>query len=915
MDIWYMSTSSGESSEAEEPANDGFFTPERVSRSDHGDKILENSENTTTSTNSLVHVPSPLVPRAIHVGAASIGSPVDPDPDVVAAAKMPGHPEVQQTRSFPNFPSEAQMDEGYDSDGFHDCCHEAIEEEGPQDFDEDELVAVPAGVALNVEPQQEEVDEDGAKFVDIPKADLDKMNVGSLKSELARRGVKAKGKKAELKARLIDALARSVKALPEGMVKARGNVLGGFAETAYWSQLKPRDAPISEPVNAFPGARAPTVPPDETEQIAAKFDFGELFERPNFAGTYQRNATNRNGRGKMDATGKPIQESAPLKYGCPNPAFIRKHGLTKESRPIDWFAAFMPRSREKKESHKFHIGQWCAWTNMKAQLMNAGQAGFLYPDFKPFSVEEIEMFLGLYIFNGLAPSPRVEFKFKTQQQDPVQGNDFIAGMFGSNSVRRLKHFKAFFSVQNPLIQPPSRKTNPNFKVDHFLTWIRTVGMTAWSLGETFSIDEQTIGFQGKHQDKLRITYKKEGDGFQCDALCQDGFTYSFYFRNHPAPKKYIDQGLSPLHSRVMALFDCVKFQKHRCGMDNLYMSAKFAKASFNHPHSILVAGVTRKGMRGLPSCVLQEEKSNKKDQMRVRGTVKAAILKGDPDCPDLVATSVYDTKPVHFLSMSCSSIRWIIKTRLVYCVDTQTTETLEFLRLNINDDYNGDMGHVDISDQLRNYYRFDHWMRKTKWWWSIMFWGLGIQLVNSYILYVKYKLSVGCKKKQLLSQYEFRRDIAMAWIDPATYWTHRDDSPQKKRRTSVDAHKAARKKARPPVRAVNEVIVAKQHRGQRISDSTLHPYTGALACRLYQHLPHFPVTPNTKRPPKCALHRWATGGEAYRAQVFGCDQCEVCLCLDCFKVFHSEVDIVGIKGDLNRKYSEALEAKRSRAKK
>jgi hypothetical protein len=95
----------------------------------------------------------------------------------------------------------------------------------------------------------------------------------------------------------------------------------------------------------------------------------------------------------------------------------------------------------------------------------------------------------------------------------VQGNDFIAGMFGSNSVRRLKHCKAFFAVQNLLILPPSRRTNPNFKVDHFLNWIRTVGMTAWNLGQTFSIDEQTIGFQGKHQDKLRITYKKEGDGF------------------------------------------------------------------------------------------------------------------------------------------------------------------------------------------------------------------------------------------------------------------------------------------------------------------------------------------------------------------------------------------------------------------
>jgi hypothetical protein len=99
----------------------------------------------------------------------------------------------------------------------------------------------------------------------------------------------------------------------------------------------------------------------------------------------------------------------------------------------------MPRSREKKEAHKFHIGQeWCAWTNMKAQLMNAGQAGFFYLNFTPFLVEDIEMFLGLYIFNGLAPSPRAKQKFKTQQQDPVQGNNFIVGMFGSNSVHRLK---------------------------------------------------------------------------------------------------------------------------------------------------------------------------------------------------------------------------------------------------------------------------------------------------------------------------------------------------------------------------------------------------------------------------------------------------------------------------------------------
>ena len=340
-------------SDEEKSANGEFFTPERESRSDDGERIFENSNNETSSTNSLPHVPSPLLPRAIQAGAELIGSPIGPDPDVVAATMMPGHPEVRITQVFPNFPSDAQIEKGYDSDGYQDCCRDAIVEEGPQDFDEDEVVALPPGVAMNIEPQGDEVDKDGAKFVDIPKAALDKMNVGALKAELARRGVNSKGKKVELKARLIDVLERSVKALPEGMVKARGNVLGGFAETAYWSQLKPRDVPISEPLNTFPGARAPTVPADETEKIAAKFDFGEMFVRADFDGTYRRNIIHRNGKEKTDAAGKPVRESVPLKYGGPNPAFLKKHGLNKDSRAVDWFAPFMPRRREKKEAHKF----------------------------------------------------------------------------------------------------------------------------------------------------------------------------------------------------------------------------------------------------------------------------------------------------------------------------------------------------------------------------------------------------------------------------------------------------------------------------------------------------------------------------------------------------------------------------------
>jgi hypothetical protein len=80
-------------------------------------------------------------------------------------------------------------------------------------------------------------------------------------------------------------------------------------------------------------------------------------------------------------------------------------------------------------------------------------------------------------------------------------------------------------------------------------------------------------------------------------------------------------------------------------------------------------------------------------------------LTGDPDCPDLLAVSVYDTKPVNFLTMIADEIKWVQCERRVYSYETGKNETMKFLRLNINTDYNFKMNAVDSSDQLRNHYR------------------------------------------------------------------------------------------------------------------------------------------------------------------------------------------------------------------
>ena len=69
------------------------------------------------------------------------------------------------------------------------------------------------------------------------------------------------------------------------------------------------------------------------------------------------------------------------------------------------------------------------------------------------------------------------------------------------------------------------------------------------------------------------------------------------------------------------------------------------------------------------------------------------------------------------------------------------------------------MEDVDVAYQLRNNYRFDHWLRKRKWWWYIIFWDIGVILVNAYIVYRRVNLEAGVSKSDLLLQQNFGRKL------------------------------------------------------------------------------------------------------------------------------------------------------------
>ena len=99
-----------------------------------------------------------------------------------------------------------------------------------------------------------------------------------------------------------------------------------------------------------------------------------------------------------------------------------------------------------------------------------------------FSARELKQNFGIYLLQGLAPSPRIKYKFNPQCRDIIAGNDFVYNSFGSNAERRHKHFKAFLARCNPFIKSPIKEEFPSWKIRPFIKWLNYQCPQACQLG-------------------------------------------------------------------------------------------------------------------------------------------------------------------------------------------------------------------------------------------------------------------------------------------------------------------------------------------------------------------------------------------------------------------------------------------------
>ena len=105
----------------------------------------------------------------------------------------------------------------------------------------------------------------------------------------------------------------------------------------------------------------------------------------------------------------------------------------------------------------------------------------------------------------------------------------------------MDKFKDFFMYDQHTDPKYDAAKNSLFNMRRVLQHLQRNFELYWYPARYFSINEQTIRFQGIHKDKIWITLKYAGGGSEVDAVYYCDYTYSFIYHNDDIPdsKNYL----------------------------------------------------------------------------------------------------------------------------------------------------------------------------------------------------------------------------------------------------------------------------------------------------------------------------------------------------------------------------------------
>ena len=173
--------------------------------------------------------------------------------------------------------------------------------------------------------------------------------------------------------------------------------------------------------------------------------------------------------------------------------------------------------------------------------------------------------------------------------------------------------------------------------------------------------------------------------------------------------------------------------------------------------------------------------------------------------------------------------------------------------------------------------------------------GFGVMLVNCYVLYCSAQLAKETAKKDLISHHDFRQDVALRWINPALYQKEKSEQTValagRKRRILMSTCPSVSSFTMSDTMWTPPKIFKNEGKTRHVTDNSLG-LDGSINICLRKEYAHQPTQPNGTRV-RCNLHCWA--GVETQKGVLCCGTCGVNLCIKCWSLFHSEINVERIR--------------------
>lgn len=359
---------------------------------------------------------------------------------------------------------------------------------------------------------------------------------------------------------------------------------------------------------------------------------------------------------------------------------------------------------------------------------------------------ELEKFLGIFIFGGLLKYPQYRMYWNSYTSIPAISE--------SMSVNRFENLKRFFHVSNNELTPRkgSSEYDPLYKVRPMLDSVveKCRNITP---EECHSIDEQMVPTKARSSIRQYLPSKPHKWGYKIWARCGvSGIVYDFdvYLGKDDRMDCNIVKEYGKVGTVVIKLTETLERDvNHKVYMDNLFSSMKLFR--YLKDRGFWCVGTIRANRLDGAGALMKNKKQLEKEG---RG---ATDYRCDANS-NIVIMRWLDNGLVQLISSFVGSAmgdpvkRWSGKEKRI--LDVPCPEMVH--------QYNKHMGGVDKCDMLMALYRIN--IRTKKWYMHLVYYCVGVSVVNAWLLYRRHCAQKGVQKKDVLALKDFQSRIAIALL-------------------------------------------------------------------------------------------------------------------------------------------------------